>query len=98
MNKVRKLIEAFERLKQALKTCNDQELNKLISEDYKGFSLNGTVESKADVLLNFKPGGVELTKYEVTEVTYDVYSEIGIVSGKGFIAGNYQEYKFLNSK
>jgi len=88
------LINAFEELKNALRTCSVENLEEMILEDYRGFSINGTIEVKGDILMYFKPGGIKLSKYEVLEVEYKVYSEIGIVSGKGVIEGSYEEHKF----
>ena len=94
MNKKEDLIKTFEDLREALKTCNVQELNKLIADDYSGFSLRGTIEIKNDILVNFKPGGIQLSKYEVSGTVYEVFSEIGIVSGQGYIAGSYDHHEF----
>jgi hypothetical protein len=88
------LIKSFDKLKNALKTCDTKCLNQMILEEYKGFSLNGTIEVKDDILMFFKPGGIKLSKYEVLEVEYEVFNEIGIVSGKGFISGSYDGHKF----
>ena len=97
MNNKENLIKTFENLREALKTCNVQELKKNILEEYRGFTLNGTIEVKDDILMYFKPGGIKLLKYEVLEVDYEVFSEIGIVSGKGVIAGSYEEHPFQHA-
>ena len=88
------LINVFEKLKNALRTCSVGNLEEMILEDYRGFSLNGTIEVKGDILMYFKPGCIKLSKYEVLEVEYEVFSEIGIVSGKGVIEGSFEEHKF----
>ena len=88
------LINEFEKLKHALRTCSVGKLEEMILEDYRGFSLNGTIEVKDDILMYFKPGCIKLSKYEVLEVEYEVFSEIGIVSGKGVIEGSFEEHKF----
>ena len=88
------LISAFEKLKNALITCSVEILEEMILEDYRGFSLNGTIEVKGDILMHFKPGCINLSRYEVLEVEYEVFSEIGIVSGKGVIEGSSEGYKF----
>lgn len=94
MNNKENLIKAFEDLRKALKTCNVQRLRQIISDEYRGFTLNGTIEIKDDILVYFKPGCIKLMKYEVSEIAYEVFSEIGIVSGKGFIAGSYENHEF----
>ena len=88
------LIKAFEDLREALKTCNVERLRQIISDEYRGFSLNGSIEIKDDILMHFKPGCIKLSKYEVSETAYEVFSEIGIISGKGFIAGSYGNHEF----
>ena len=88
------LIIAFEELKNALRACNLGKLEEIILEDYRGFSLHGTIEIKDDILMYFKPGYIKLSKYKVLEVEYEVFSEIGIVSGKGVIEGSFEEHKF----
>ena len=88
------LIKAFEKLKNALITCSVGKLEEMILGDYRGFSLNGTIEVKDDILMYFNPGGIKLSKYEILEVEYEVFSEIGIVSGIGVIEGSYEEHKF----
>ena len=94
MNNKDDLIKAFEDLKEALRTCNVQKLRQIILDDYRGFTLNGTIEIKEDILVHFKPDCIKLSKYEVSDIGYEVYSEIGIVSGKGFIAGSYEDHEF----
>lgn len=97
MKKTEGLINAFEELKNALRTCNVGKLEEMILESYRGFSLNGTIEVKDDILLYFKPGGIKLSKYEVSEVEYEIFSDIGFVSGKGFISGSYEGHKFQHN-
>jgi hypothetical protein len=94
MNKKEALIIAFENLKQALIGGHAEELENMILDDFKGFTLNGTIEVKEDILAVFKPGGANLSKYEVADVAYEAFSDIGIVSGKGTIEGNFQEFQF----
>jgi hypothetical protein len=94
MNQKEALISAFEHLKQALIGGHAEELENMILDDYKGFTLNGTIEVKEDILAAFRPGGVNISKYEVADVLYEAFSEIGIVSGKGSIEGSFQEYTF----
>lgn len=94
MNSKENLIKAFEDLRGALKTCNMLELRQIILDEYRGFSLNGSIEIKDDILEHFKPGCIILSKYEVSEIAYEVFSEIGIVSGKGLIEGSYENHEF----
>jgi hypothetical protein len=88
------LLSAFEALKNALIACDENKLDEIISDDYQGFGLNGTIENKKIILQTFKPGSVELTKYTTTDMQYEVNHDLGIISGKGSIEGVYGETKF----
>lgn len=93
----KELIKVFEEFIAALKSCDQKKLDSLISEEYVGFSLNGTVENKNDILENFKPGGVEISEYKTDYLKYDVVGIIGIITGKGTIKGSLGEYDFSHS-
>jgi len=97
MNNIKGLSEIFEELKKAFKTCNVQELEKLVLDDYKGFSLHGTIETKKDILENFKPGIISISEYLVEDIEYALFANIGIVSGKGTISGSYNKYEFQHN-
>jgi hypothetical protein len=88
------LLSAFEEFKDALIKCDENKLDEIISDDYQGFSLNGTIENKEIILQTFKPGIVEITKYTTSEIQYEVNNDLGIISGKGIIEGVYGENKF----
>jgi hypothetical protein len=94
MSNKEELLAEFEALRKALIECNTSELNSIIAEDYSGFSLNGTIEAKKDIISNFKPGGIKISTYEVSDLEYKVISEIGIVRGEGIIEGSYLEFEF----
>ena len=94
MNNNEDLINVFNKIKKALNENDIVTLDELISEDYVGFSLNGTVETKEDILTNFKPGAVILTEYSVEEINFEQFESIGIIYGKGFIAGKLQDINF----
>jgi hypothetical protein len=94
MSNKESLWSTFKDLIDALKKNDEQKLNELILADYQGFSLRGTIEYKKTILQNFKPGCIRLSKYILENVEYEVFGHIGIVSGKGTIAGNYGEHEF----
>lgn len=97
MNNKKGLSVIFEELKNALRICNVQELDKIVSDDYKGFSLHGTIETKKDILENFSPGIISLSEYLVEEIEFEVFSNIGIISGKGTISGSYNNFEFQHN-
>ena len=92
--KLDKLKQAFENLKDALKRCNSDVLNTLIHETYRGYSLHGTIETKKDVLDSFALCGVKITEYSVTDETYEILGDAGIITGRGTIVGSLGEYTF----
>jgi hypothetical protein len=94
LNNNKNLISAFNTLKKALKANDVKQLDELISNDYLGFSLHGTIETKQDILNNFVPNGVVLTEYAVDDINYEQINNIGIITGKGSIAGTFQQSEF----
>ncbi len=88
------LSNVFNSFKNALIERDVEKLDKIISDEYIGFSLHGTIETKRDILNNFKPNGVEITKYLVEDVKYETVNSIGLVTGKGIISGKYQAFEF----
>jgi len=85
---------AFEDLKKVLKECDGQKLNTIIADDYRGISIYGTTETKENIIGTFKPEMMDITEYLIEEAQYEVFGEIGIVSGRGNIAGSYNGYGF----
>jgi hypothetical protein len=89
MRNEKTLLSVFEELKNALIKCDENRLNEIISDDYQGFSLHGTIENKEIILQTFKPGSIELTKYTTSDIQYEMTNDLGIISGKGSIEGIY---------
>ena len=94
MSNDKKLLSVFEELREALLECNENKLEKLISDDYQGFSLNGTIENKELILQTFKPGCINISKYTVEDIKCEVSNTFGIITGKGKIEGRYGENVF----
>jgi len=94
MRNEKTLLTVFEELKNAIVECDENRLDEIISDDYQGFGLYGTIENKEIILQTFKPGSIELTKYTTSNIQCEVYNDLGIISGKGTIEGVYGENKF----
>ena len=94
MHTEKQLLGVFEELRGALFACNQSKLKELISDDYQGFSLNGTVENKEHILQAYQPGCVKLSEYLIEDMTCEVSTGFGIITGKGRIEGKYGEYDF----
>jgi hypothetical protein len=97
MSKKEELLKTFESIKTALKNNDLIKINELFAEDYKGFGLRGDIETKEIVLRSFQPGGVKISEYDTEDLRIEVFTEIGIISGKGFISGSYGEYIFRHN-
>ncbi len=94
MDKKESLSATFNELKNALMKNDVSKLDEIILDFYEGFSLNGTVETKAEILESFKPGGVKISKYSVDNLITDIHDNIGIITGKGEIKGSFESWEF----
>jgi len=94
MSEREKLIDCARDIKNALVTNNLDALKKLYMKDFQGFSINGDVETLDLILETYQPGAVKLKSFEVINQKAEVFGEVGIISGTGFIEGNYREHKF----
>jgi hypothetical protein len=94
MSNEKQLLRAFEAFRNALMECDQETLMESISEEYQGFSLNGTVERKEDILQAYTPGTIRLSKYDVEEMKCEVSADLGIITGKGSIEGSFGEFEF----
>lgn len=94
MSSEQSLKDVFNSIKESLLTNNVIQLNNLISEDYIGFSLHGTIESKSDIIKSFKPNSVKLSVYSVEDMSIEIFKNIGVITGKGIISGKYQSFEF----
>ena len=84
------LLSVFHRFRHALFTCDTEALDALLARDYRGYNLRGEMEDRTVVLGAYGPGGVELTDFDVSELGIEVFSEVGILTGKGYVAGTWQ--------
>jgi len=94
MKNEKTLISVFEEFRDALKACDVNKLGKLISDDYQGFSLHGTIETKEIILEAYAPGKITLSEYSVENLKCEVSGSLGIITGKGRIEGRYDEHPF----
>ena len=97
MNQKEELKTIFNNLRTALKNNDNNALDNIIANDYIGFSLHGTIETKNDILNSFGANGVVLSEYSVENMEFEQIGDVGIVTGKGFIAGRFQEFNFKHN-
>ena len=83
-----------ERLRQALLDRDGDKLSRYIAEDYRGISLNGTIEAKADILEAYRKDGVVLSEYQTYDEEYLEFEDLGIVTGRGYVSGNWSDIQF----
>ena len=94
MSDTEKLIECSKAIKTALMSNDMVALKKLYSEDFQGFSINGDVETLDVILEAYQPGAVKLKSYEVIDQKAEVFGEVGIISGTGYVNGSHGEHEF----
>lgn len=94
MHKKDELKTTFINLINALKENDTNALDYIVSNDYKGFSIHGTIETKNDILNSYGVKGVVLSEYSVEDIEFDQIGDVGIISGKGLIAGIFEEFDF----
>jgi ketosteroid isomerase-like protein len=88
------VLEAFNKIRDALRAGDTDALTQLIAEDYQGFDLRGNPEDRQIILEVYRPGGAKLTTFEVEELATRVIGNVGFVTGRGTIGGEYGDDTF----
>lgn len=96
MSPEEELMQSAERFKRALFDCDTDALRELIAEDYRGVDPRGHLQDKGMTLEAFRPGGVELDRYDVEDLDVRVIGKVGLVTGTGRIQGRYLEHVFAH--
>ena len=89
-----RLLEAFDRLKEAMFANDVGILDELMADEYVGYDPTGKPQDRALSLEAYAPGNVKLDRYDVEEVDARVIGEVGIISGKGYIHGTFAGSEF----
>jgi ketosteroid isomerase-like protein len=89
MSKKEALMATFQEFRDALFASDVPVLDRILAADYRGYNLRGDLEGREVVLEAYAPGAVSLEKFEVRELQVDVVGEVGIFTGKGYIAGSF---------
>ncbi len=92
-----RLLETFDKFRDALFTNDVQMLNLLMAEEYVGFDPHGNPQDKNMTLDAYKPGAVKLDKCDVEDMVSVVLGEVGIITGKGYIHGTFTGSEFEHS-
>ncbi len=81
------VLAAFARFRDALVTCDTDTLDQLISPGYRGYNLQGGLESREVILEAYAPGVTTLEVWEMSELHVEVLGEVALLSGQGYLAG-----------
>ena len=84
------VLQACNKFKDALFDGDYDSLNELLCQDYRSFNLAGQVEYRDLVLEVYGKNKVQLDKFDVSDMNIDVFENIGIVTGKGYIRGRFK--------
>lgn len=84
------VLSVSSRFRDALFACDTETLETLLAEDFRSYNLRGELEDRTVVLEAYRPGVTELTDYEVTDLQVEVFTEVGILTGKGYVAGTWK--------
>jgi ketosteroid isomerase-like protein len=84
------VLAAFHQFRDALLACDTAALNDLMTSDYRGYNLRGVLEGRDMVLDAYRPGETSLEEWEMDDLQVEVFSEVGILTGKGYVAGTWQ--------
>ena len=90
MSRETRLRATFDDFRDALFAQDVEALDGILATDYRGYNLRGRLEDRGVVLAAYAPGVVSLETFEVQELQVDVHGEVGIITGKGYVAGSYQ--------
>lgn len=96
MNRVDELKAVSKELKEALKNCDSQAIDRIVADEYSGISVYGTIEGKTDILDSFIPELLKITEYTVKDEKVEIFGDIGIITGRGKISGSFQESRFCH--
>jgi hypothetical protein len=81
------VLTCFNRFRDALAACDTEALDELLAQDYRGYTLRGELEGRDVILDAYRPGVTTLDTWEVSGLEVTVFPPVGIVTGKGYVAG-----------
>jgi len=81
------VLSAFNQFRDALKGNDVATLDAMLAPDYRGYSLRGELEGREMILQAYRPGIVTIDRFETDDIQVEAYGEIGIVTGRGYLAG-----------
>jgi len=94
MTKKEKLWETFQANRRALLANDIEALKEIYAEDYRGFNMRGEVETRDLIFEVYAPGMAKLDAFETENVIVEVLGDAGIIAGRGFVKGRFQQHPF----
>ena len=91
------VLQAADAIRTCLMTRDTEGLKRLYHPEYEGTGIRGEPENLDAILSSYGPDGVQLHTFDTRDVTVDVWGEVGIVRGRGTIAGVYREQGFQHT-
>jgi ketosteroid isomerase-like protein len=88
------LIKCSKDIINALKANDLDALRDLYMPDFMGVSARGEQETLEMILEVYQPGSATLKTFNIHEQQAEVFGEIGIITGSGYISGFYGKYKW----
>lgn len=89
-----KLLETFTLLREALLTNDTSVIESLIADDYTGYDPLGKPQDKKMSVDAYQPGCVKLDRYEVMDIETRMMGEVGVITGKGYLHGDFAGVEF----
>ena len=84
------VLACFNAFRDALMANDTEGLDALMTPAYRSYNLRGGLEGRESVLEVYGSGDTTLDVWEVSDLQVEVFSEIGILTGRGFISGTWQ--------
>lgn len=84
------ILACFYAFRDALMANNPEALDGLMTQGYRSYNLRGGLEGRELVMEVYGPGSTTLDVWEVSDLQVEVFSEVGVLTGKGFIAGTWE--------
>ena len=85
------ILTVFRSFRDALYKCDTEVLDQILAHDYRSYNLAGHLEGRDLILEMYSPGRVVLQRFEADEEQVDVIGDVGIMTGKGYVSGVYEE-------
>ena len=94
MSNMDRVRETAEKLRTAMIDNDPETIRALVDEDYEGRDASGRPHGRDVMIELFKPGGIELTAYTVSDYRIMDLSDTALFLGIGEISGRYEGNAF----